>query len=184
MASTIMFLTLLKMTQELGSGVQSGNWTRYSWTAGMDYGCFLKILSGWITGQLCIWGCHNYRDQTKAGSCFIKKLHGAGGSGKLFEPRAGKSIPGEKMTGAASQIWGANQCVHVVFCLGISWLKVEQENRPQGLWELNSEARRLVEGRNGSRVTLIGVSSIFGAPRAAKNPHTWGWQGPLGPTGS
>lgn len=28
----------------------------------------------------------------------IIKLHGAGGSGKLSEPRAGKSIPGEKMT--------------------------------------------------------------------------------------
>lgn len=26
------------------------------------------------------------------------KAHGAGGSGKLSEPRAGKSIPGEKMT--------------------------------------------------------------------------------------
>lgn len=89
-------------------------------TAGMNCGCFFKILSGWITGQLCIWGCHNYRDKTKAGSCFIIKLHGAGGSGKLFEPRSGKSISGEKMTSTASQIWGVNQCVRVLFCLGIS----------------------------------------------------------------
>lgn len=150
----------------------------------MDGGCFFKILSGWITGQLCIWGFHNYRDKIEAESCFIIMLHGAGGSGKLFEPRAGKSTSGEKMTSAASQIWGVNQHVRVVCCLGISWLKVEKENRPQGLWKLNSGARRLVEGKNGSRVTLKGVSSIFGAHRAAKNPHTWGWQGPLGPTGS
>lgn len=40
-------------------------------------------------------GLSHCEDQTKAGSCFIIKLHGAGGSGKLSEPRAGKSIPGE-----------------------------------------------------------------------------------------
>lgn len=47
---------------------------------------------GCVFRELCIWGCRNYGDETEAWADSKEGLHGAGGTGKWFEPGAGKAF--------------------------------------------------------------------------------------------